>query len=110
MGAATVAVTDTSFEAEIEKHQGYALVDFWAEWCGPCRMIGPVVEELATEYNGKLKVAKLDVDSASEVAARFGVRSIPCLIIFKDGQETDRTVGAQNKAQLKAWIDKKLAS
>ena len=104
----TMAVTDSSWETEIEKHTGYALVDFWAEWCGPCRMIGPTVEELAQELTGKLKVVKVDVDSNTEVAGKFGIRSIPCLILFKDGQEADRVVGAQSKAQLKSWLDQKM--
>jgi thioredoxin 1 len=105
MGAGTVAVTDTSFETEVEKYQGLALVDFWATWCGPCRMIAPALDELATELAGKVKIAKVDVDDAPDVAARFGIRSIPCLVLFKNGQEVDRVVGAQNKAQLKGWIE-----
>jgi thioredoxin 1 len=105
MGAGTVAVTDTSFETEVEKYQGLALVDFWATWCGPCRMIAPALDELATELAGKVKIAKVDVDDAPDVAARFGIRSIPCLVLFKNGQEVDRVVGAQNKTQLKGWIE-----
>ncbi|GMV82271.1 MAG: thioredoxin [Planctomycetota bacterium] len=109
MGAATVAVTDSTWEAEIENFQGYALADFWAEWCGPCKMIAPTLDELAGEYGAKLKIAKLDVDSNGEVAGKFGIRSIPCLILFKNGQEVDRLVGAHNKAALKQWIDQKTA-
>ncbi|MCZ7644480.1 MAG: thioredoxin [Planctomycetota bacterium] len=109
MGADTVAVNDNSWAQEIEGFQGAALVDFWAEWCGPCKMIAPTLDELAGEYKGKLKIAKLDVDGNAETASKFGIRSIPCLILFKNGQEADRLVGAHNKAQLKQWIDGQLA-
>jgi len=105
MGAATVAVNDSSFETEIAGHKGVAVVDFWATWCGPCRMIAPALDELATELAGKVKIAKVDVDEAPETASNFGIRSIPCLVLFKDGKEADRVVGAQSKAQLKAWME-----
>ena len=105
MGAATVPATDNTFETEVEKQKGVTVVDFWATWCGPCRMIGPSLDELATELADKVKIVKVDVDEAPEVAARFGIRSIPCLVIFKDGQEADRIVGGQSKAQLKSWIE-----
>ena len=97
-----VEVTDQSFEAEIEKHQGVAVVDFWATWCGPCRMIAPIVEQLATEYEGKVKVAKLDVDSNSRTASRFNVRSIPMLLFFKNGKVVDQIIGAQPRPAIEA--------
>ena len=109
MGAGTVSVTDNSWETEVENQQGYVLVDFWAEWCGPCKFIAPTLEELAKDFGAKLKVAKLDVDSSSGVAGKYQIRSIPCLILFKDGEEVDRQVGAQSKPQLKAWLDGKMA-
>lgn len=97
-----VAVTDDSFESEIEKHEGVAVVDFWASWCGPCRMIAPIVEQLATEYEGKIKVAKLDVDSNSRTASRFNVRSIPMLLFFKNGKVVDQIIGAQPRPAIES--------
>src|SRR5437016_2668034 len=105
MGAATVAVNDTTFEGEIEKHAGVSVVDFWATWCGPCRMIAPALDEIAVELGSKVKIAKVDVDESPEVAMRFGIRNIPCLILFKDGKEVDRSLGAAAKSQLKSWIE-----
>ena len=89
-----VAVTDQSFEAEIEKHSGLAVVDFWATWCGPCRIIAPILDQLAVEYAGKAKVAKVDVDANLRTATRFNVRSIPMVLFFKDGQVVDQVIGA----------------
>ncbi len=100
----TVVVTDGNFGEEIEKHAGLSLVDFWAAWCGPCRMVGPVVEQLAGEYQGKLKVGKLDVDANQETAMRFNIRSIPSILFFKDGQLVDTVVGAVPKAYLERKI------
>lgn len=97
-----VAVTDTNFEQEIEAHDGLAVVDFWAAWCGPCRMIAPIVDQLASEYGGKVKVAKLDVDANIKTATRFNVRSIPMLLFFRNGKVVDQIVGAQPKDQIES--------
>ena len=88
------AVTDENFEGEIEKHSGLAVVYLWAAWCGPCRIIAPILDQLATEYAGKAKVAKLDVDANIRTATRFNVRSIPMVIFFKDGKVVDQVIGA----------------
>jgi thioredoxin 1 len=95
-----VPVSDSDFEAEIEKHPGLAVVDFWATWCGPCRMIGPVLDQLASDYHGKAKVAKLDVDTNQQTAMRFNVRSIPTILFFKDGKLVDQVIGAVPRKQL----------
>ena len=94
-----IAVTDADFESEVEKHEGLAVVDFWATWCGPCRMVAPVVDQLAQEYDGKAKVLKLDVDSNQGTASRFNIRSIPTVIFFKDGKIVDKVVGAAPKSK-----------
>jgi len=95
-----VAVSDIDFEMEIEKHTGLAVVDFWATWCGPCRMVAPIIDQLAVEYHGKAKVAKLDVDTNQRTASRFNVRSIPTILFFKDGKLIDQIIGAVPKPQL----------
>ncbi len=100
--AKAVEVKDDTFATEIEGHEGLAVVDFWATWCAPCRMIAPVIEQLAVEYEGKVKVAKLDVDNNQRTAARFNVRSIPTLLFFKGGQVVDQVVGAQPRPVLEA--------
>ncbi len=99
-------VTDGDFDQQILQSDIPALVDFWAAWCGPCRTVGPVVEELAGEYKGKIKVAKLDVDSNKQVAGKYGVRGIPTLMLFKDGQVVDQIVGAVPKSRIKELLDK----
>jgi thioredoxin 1 len=95
-----VDVTDTDFEIEIEKHEGLAVVDFWATWCGPCRIVGPVLDQLAVEFAGKAKVVKMDVDTNIKTPARFMVRSIPAILFFKDGKLVDQVIGAVPKAHL----------
>ena len=102
-------VTDATFETEVLNAGSPVLVDFWAEWCGPCKMIAPILDEVATSYNGKLQVAKMNVDDNREVPAKFGIRGIPTLMLFKDGQLAATKVGALSKAQLTAFIDQQLA-
>jgi len=104
----TVAVTDATFDAEVKNSDIPVVVDFWAEWCGPCKQIGPALEELSAEYAGKVKVVKVDVDSNPNAAAAMGVRGIPALFIFKDGQVVSNRAGAAPKAALQSWIDSAL--
>ena len=100
-----VQISDASFEQDVLKASGPVLVDFWAEWCGPCKMIAPVLEELAQEYDGKLTIAKLNIDANIETAPKYGVRGIPTLIIFKDGEVAGTKVGALSRTQLASFID-----
>ncbi len=102
---ATIAATDTTFDAIVKDSDLPVVVDFWAEWCGPCKQIGPSLEELSTEMEGKIKVVKVDVDSNPSAAAALGVRGIPALFLFKDGQVISNKTGAAPKAALKSWIE-----
>jgi thioredoxin 1 len=103
-------VTDANFQSEIADNNGLSMVDFWASWCGPCRMIAPFVEQLADEYAGQVTVAKLDVDANQRTAAQFGVRSIPTVLFFKNGQVVDQVVGAVPKPALDRKIQEHLAA
>jgi len=101
----TVIVNDENFETEVLKADTPVLVDFWAEWCGPCRMIAPVLEKLASEYMGRLKIAKLNVDENRATANKYGIRSIPTLIIFKNGESKDQIIGALPEDKLRSRIE-----
>jgi len=102
-------VSDASFEAEVLQSSQPVLVDYWAEWCGPCKMIAPILDEVATGYQGRLQVAKMNVDENRDIPAKFGIRGIPTLMLFKDGQLAATKVGALSKSQLTAFIDQQLA-
>jgi thioredoxin 1 len=102
-------VSDTSFEEDVLKSSTPVLVDYWAEWCGPCKMIAPILDEVSAAYEGKVQIAKMNVDENREIPAKFGIRGIPTLMLFKDGQLAATKVGAMSKAQLTAFIDQQLA-
>jgi thioredoxin 1 len=102
-------VSDASFDADVLKSTVPVLVDYWAEWCGPCKMIAPILDDVASTYVGKLQISKMNVDENREVPAKFGIRGIPTLMIFKDGQLAATKVGALSKAQLVAFVDQHLA-
>ena len=109
MSDAIKHVSDTSFDTDVLQSDQPVLVDYWAEWCGPCKMIAPILDEVATGYNGKLQIAKMNVDENRDIPAKFGIRGIPTLMLFKDGQLAATKVGAMSKAQLTAFIDQQLA-
>lgn len=101
-----INVTDANFKTEAIEHKGPVLIDFSASWCGPCKMVAPALNELSSEFEGKVKVIKVDVDDAPVATAEYEVRSIPCFVFLKDGKEIDRAIGAQSKSQLKDWMIK----
>ncbi|MBO1324364.1 thioredoxin TrxA [Acetobacter sp. TBRC 12305] len=105
MSEHTLAVSDSSFDKDVLKASGLVLVDFWAEWCGPCKMIGPTLEDLGREMQGKLTVAKVNIDENPVTPNTYGVRSIPTLMLVRDGKVVDTKVGALPKSQLKAWVE-----
>ena len=105
---ATKAVSDASFATDVINASGPVLVDFWAEWCGPCKMIGPALEELSTEFGERVTIAKVNIDENPEAPGKYGVRGIPTMILFKNGQPAATKVGAAPKSQLKAWLESEL--
>jgi thioredoxin 1 len=108
MSAHIIAITDQSFETEVMNAEIPVLVDFWAEWCGPCKMIAPVLDDIAKAYDGRLKVAKINIDENTQTPQKFGVRGIPTLMLFKNGELESTKVGAISKSQLTAFLDSHL--
>jgi thioredoxin len=102
---ATKAITDASFEADVLNSEGPVLVDFWAEWCGPCKMIGPALEEISDELGEQVTIAKLNIDDSPDSPAKYGVRGIPTMILFNNGEAVETKVGAAPKSQLKDWLE-----
>ena len=100
-----LSATDQNFDAEVLNYQGLVLIDFWAEWCGPCRQLGPIIDELAEELSGKVKIMKMNVDESPETPTKFAIRGIPTMILFKNGEKLDMKVGALPKAALKQWLE-----
>ena len=105
---ATVPVTDTSFDEDVLQSSTPVVVDFWAEWCGPCKQIGPALEEISGEMDGKVKIAKVNIDDNPNTPSKYGVRGIPTLILFKDGEIADKMVGASSKTGIASWIESAL--
>ena len=108
MSELTKAVSDESFQQDVLDAKGAVLVDFWAEWCGPCRMVAPILDEIAQEYQGKLTIAKVNIDDNPETPSAYAVRGIPTMILFQDGKPVDTKVGAMPKSQMKDWIASRL--
>lgn len=108
MGSNTIQITDDTFEKEVLQSNIPVLIDFWAEWCGPCRALGPTLEEVAGEYKGKVKIVKMNVDENPDTPSQFGVRSIPTVILFKNGQQVDQAVGNMAKTQVINFLQKAL--
>ncbi len=104
-GHDTLTFTDATFDGDVLKSEVPVLVDFWAEWCGPCRMMGPTVDQVARDYSGKVKVGKLDVDSNQQTASKYGIRGIPTILLFKDGKVVDQKVGAIGKPEFQKMLD-----
>ncbi|HTL53110.1 MAG TPA: thioredoxin [Planctomycetota bacterium] len=105
MTAGTISVTDSDFKAQVEDAKGLTVVDFWAEWCGPCKMLAPTLDKLAKEYTGKVKFTNVDTQNNMEVPSRFGIQQIPTLLMFKDGKMVDSQLGNLPYGKLKSWID-----
>jgi thioredoxin 1 len=101
-----VTLTKTNFDQEVLKSSTPVLVDFWAEWCGPCKMVAPILDELASEYEGKVKIGKVNIDEHQDLATEYGIRAIPTLLLFKDGQVTDQIVGLRSKRDFKTKLDR----
>lgn len=108
-GPATLTITEANYQSEVVQSQVPVLIDFWAEWCAPCRAIGPAIDQLATEYQGKAKVGKIDVDANRNLALQFGIQSIPCVVVVKGGQVVSRTMGAKPKTEFAKMLDAAIA-